>query len=127
MGIESHERADPTLQPVVALQKESPSMGIESYVRGRLGGGRTLPCKKSPQAWGLKVSLSKVSDVTDLASCKKSPQAWGLKVSLCGVAFVFLKITCKKSPQAWGLKGIHHPRRDTPAFHLAKRVPKHGD
>ena len=61
------------------LQKESPSMGIESPQRGGHSFPQPPPCKKSPQAWGLKARNLKQPPQSHLMPCKKSPQAWGLK------------------------------------------------
>ena len=55
MGIESWIWGLGWLLMLLFLQKESPSMGIESRPNSNLQGHqRNMACKKSPQAWGLK-------------------------------------------------------------------------
>ena len=56
MGIERHFSGDGHGSGVLHLQKESPSMGIESSTITALLRTKNPTCKKSPQAWGLKVA-----------------------------------------------------------------------
>ena len=86
---------------------------------------KTDSCKKSPQAWGLKVASGGSSKIFVLA-CKKSPQAWGLKELYVNV-YRTGDVACKKSPQAWGLKVPASRGATVTPLLLAKRVPKHGD
>ena len=84
------------------LQKESPSMGIErSPFLSLKHAFKFFPCKKSPQAWGLKVDMLP--------------------------PFAGTRMPCKKSPQAWGLKVGFYKTGVGTTLELAKRVPKHGD
>ncbi len=101
MGIESKfHHAPPRVG--FCLQKESPSMGIESSTYGGVFELNEDSCKKSPQAWGLKGHDTSKHHSTPPPCLQKESPSMGIERLYMHVCFLFLR-------------------------RLAKRVPKHGD
>ncbi len=102
-------------------------MGIESRLPPLLPDLHASSCKKSPQAWGLKVQASFVISINIVSALQKESPSMGIESLLNVLSFQVFYVSLQKESPSMGIE--RHPTSEliSSSNNLAKRVPKHGD